>query len=492
MRWIALPLICAAIAGVAATAATARTATPAARSIVEATTGPTPPIRSGLGDSLFQSSQRTTAFAMASQTGATYARLFVYWSVIAPRTLPVSGFNPADPTSPYYHWSSLDSSVAAANANGITPILDIVSPPSWGYSTQPNPAKGTGGSPKLDALGAFATAIATHYDGVAPAAHVFSVWNEPNFNRNFYPQSETYYRSMVNSVADSVHAVDSKDLVVAGELAPYKHTPSKKDKNNVIPPITFMQQMLCLSTGANPHLTCHTPAKFDVWAHHPYSDKGPFGKASVAGGVELGDLPRMNTLLQQAWHLGAISAAKPPQFWVTEVGWSSKPPNTHGVPVGLEARWVAETFYQMWKSGVTVGTWFLLQDEPYPATPFQSGLYLRSTVLANAQPKPLLTPFSFPFVAYLKSHGKVQIWGRDTTSDVQDVAIQEKIGGKPWKTVAMITSNSNGIFEATVSIGAKSTYSMRAVAPGSGNSASFALKVPKNENMSVVPFPAGG
>lgn len=484
VRWVVLPLVCAAVAGIAATAATATGSPPSA------VTPATSPIWTSLGDPIFQSSQATTAYSMAKQAGATYARLFVYWRTIAPKSKPKVGFNPADPNSPYYHWSSLDASVKAANAAGITPILDIVKPPTWGYSYPPG--SWTGGSPSVSALGFFATALAKHYDGVAPApvAHIFTVWNEPNFNRNLYPQSETTYRDMVNAVATSVHKVDPNDLVGAGELAPYKHVASKTDKNNVIPPITFMQQMLCLSTTTPVKRTCKTQAKFDIWTHHPYSDRGPFGKAKVAGGVEIGDLSKMGALLQTAWKLGAISAAKPPQFWVTEVGWSSNPPNTKGVPVGLEARWVAETFYEMWKSGVTVGTWFLLQDEP-KSTPFQSGLYAISNTLATAKAKPLLTPFRFPFVAYIKSSGKVLIWGKVTTNDVQNVAIQEK-SGKTWKTVGTITSNGYGIFTATLPLHASKTWTLRASAPGSGNSGSFSLTVPSDENMNVTPFPAGG
>jgi hypothetical protein len=485
MRWIALPLICVAVAGVVATAATARTD---ARSLIRSTTGPTPPFSTGIGDSLFQGPQAATAFAMASQAGATYARLFVSWASIAPGILPAHGFDPTDPTSPYYSWSALDSSVSAAKAAGITPILNIVSPPGWGYDTLPG--TWTGGSPKIDALGAFATALATHYNGhgSAPAEHVFSVWNEPNFNRNLYPQDPTYYRSMVNAVADSVHAVNPANLVLAGELAPFKHKPSGKDKNNVIPPLSFMQKMLCVSGGSK---TCNETSHFDVWTHHPYSDTGPFGHSKVSGGVELGDLPKMNSLLQSAANLGTIvtGSGQPVQFWVTEVGWSSNPPNRKSVPMSLEQRWMPECMYQMWKSGVTVGTWFLLQDMA-SSTPFQSGLYFRSTSLAAAQAKPLLPGFSFPLVAYLKSHGKVQIWGRDATSDGQDVSIQQRIGsGGAWKTVATITSNKYGIFQATLSLKATSKYWIRAVAPGSGNSLPFALKVPKNENLRVVPFP---
>jgi hypothetical protein len=486
-RWIALSLACAAVIGVAATAATART------TILTATTGPTAPIRTAIYDSLFESTdQQSTAFAMSSQAGASYARIDTTWKTIAPEILPSVDWtlaDQADPDNSHYHWGALDATVTAAVAHGITPILDIVGTPKWAYHVQPGTI--TGGQPDINMLGAFAKALALRYDGSgpAPAAHTFSVYNEVNFNRNFSPQDPTYYRSMVNAVADSVHSVSTSNLALAGELAPYKHAKTKKDPNNVIPPMTWMQQMLCVSNTTPAHRTCSASTRFDVWTHHPYSDKGPFGKASVAGGVELGDLPKMNTLLKTAYQLGAITteSGQAPQFWVTELGWSSKPPNSHGVPLALESRWVSEAIYQSWKSGATVATWFLLQDKPL-STPFQSGLYYLSDSLSHAVAKPLLLPFHFPLVAYLKSGGKVLIWGRDPNGDQQTVTIDMKPGSKAWKTVATITSNNYGIFTATLSLKALATYKIRAEASGM-TSGIFALKVPSNENMSVIPFP---
>ena len=88
----------------------------------------------------------------------------------------------------------------------------------------------------------------------------------------------------------------------------------------------------------------------------------------------------------------------------------------------------------MWLSGVSLVTWFLLQDYPSPS-PYQSGLYFHSSSLAAAEPKPVLTAFRFPFVAYL---GKktVSVWGRDATSDKQLVTVQLRHGTKgPWRTV---------------------------------------------------------
>jgi hypothetical protein len=479
-RPILLALMCLGVAGSAVTAATARPATrPLPRALPTVTTGSTLPLRTGLQDPLLQGSQANLADSMASDAGVTNLRLIVSWKSVAPANLP-QNWDPTDPNSPYYSWGALDAAVSAAQSNGLTPMLNLSSPPSWGYFVQPTAS--TGGQPKIDALGAFATALARRY----PTVHIFEVWNEPNFNLNLSPQDPVYYRSMVNAVADAVHAVNPANLAVAGELAPFKHSPSGADKNSVTSPLDFMSKMLCLSGPTNPTRTCNAVAHFDVWSHHPYSDTGPFGHAKAHGGIELGDLPAMKALLDAAEQLGAISSAKPVQFWVTEFGWSSKPPNHHGAPMGLETRWVAESLYQIWNSGATLATWFLLQDMP-ATTPFQSGLYFGSPSLINATNKPYLQSFLFPFVAYLKSKGKVLIWGRVGTSDKRDVTIQEK-NGSSYKDVATITSNAYGIFTATLSLGAKTKDVLRASAPGSGVSVQFALKPPSNENLHVNPF----
>ena len=476
--------MCAAVVGVVATGATARTS-----SVITLTTGPTPPIRTALFDPLFQGPQQTTAFAMASDAGATYVRLTASWASIAPVSLPPSGFDPTDPASSYYRWTAMDAAVAGAVAAGLTPFLDIAAPPAWGYSVQPKPALAQGGTPKIDALGAFASALAARYNGSgpAPAVRAYAVWNEPNFNRNLYPQSPVTYRSMVNAVADSVHAVNAANLVVAGELAPFKHVPVGADKNSVTPPLGFMKSMLCVSGGPQPQRTCSATAKFDVWSHHPYTSGNPFAKALVGGGVQLGDLPAMKKLLDDAESLGAIDSAHPPQFWVTEVGWASKPPKLGAVPMKLLSRWMSETMYQVWTSGANLATWFVLQD--FASGPFQSGVYFYSPALGNAVAKPILTPFRFPFVAYFKTGGNVLVWGRNATSDQRAVEIQRQaLGQGAWHTVAVITSNSNGIFRATLALGAGKKDWIRAVAPGSGTSLAFALTPPANENAHIAPW----
>jgi hypothetical protein len=133
--------------------------------------------------------------------------------------------------------------------------------------------------------------------------------------------------------------------------------------------------------------------------------------------------------------------------------------------------------YQAWRCGVSLFTWFDLEDQS-GAGPYKSGLYYHAPALSSARPKPVLTAFRFPFVAYL--HGStVSVWGRDATSDLKRVAIQLR-GGKSgsWRTVAYVVANGNGIYRATLKLKAAKEDWLRAVAPGSGRSLAFALKVP--------------
>jgi len=201
---VATGFVCASLLAGGAFAGTARNA-----QVRTYSTRPTRPLRTALLDPhTFSGSDPTTAFTMARQTGATYLRLQVGWQTIAPVVQP-EGFIASDPASPGYSWNTLDTTVEAAESAGLTPILDIVAPPSWAYKTQPEGVNA--GSPDVKALGDFATALATHYDGLTPGVpveHVFQVWNEVNNSLDLSPASASTYRAMVNAVADSVHAVD--------------------------------------------------------------------------------------------------------------------------------------------------------------------------------------------------------------------------------------------------------------------------------------------
>lgn len=439
------------------------------------------PLRTALVDPFVLNRANPAAFALAGSTGAQYVRLTVRWSSIAPAGLP-DGFDAADPTSPGYSWSALDGTVEAAEAAGLTPILDITSTPSWAYAHRPSGLNA--GSPKPAALGEFARALATRYDGQngLPRVDVFEVWNEPNLSLNLSPAHASVYRAMVNAVAASVHSVDPSNLVVAGGLDPFSHRRSSRQTWYSVAPLAFMRSLLCLSKGPNPHATCQQTVEFDVWSHHPYTYGGPFGRARIADNVELGDLPKMEALLRAGTSLNRVVSASPTQFWVTEFSWDSSPPRKRAAPMALAARWTSESLYQAWRSGVSLLTWFGLEDRRSPS-PYQSGLYFHAHRLGDARPKPVLTAFRFPFVAY-RHPGTVGVWGRDATSDRERVQIQFRHGKRgSWRTVAAVVTNADGIFEATLQLKATKKDWLRAVAPGSGTSLAFSLTVPRRPHI---------
>jgi hypothetical protein len=459
------------------------TAAASAHGVRTYSTGGTLPLTTAIADpALYSSSLRATAFELTRGAGATYARLAVNWREIAPDTRP-DGFVATDPNSPGYTWGGLDAAVEAADAAGLTPIMNISGGPRWAYSRRP--IRPNGGTPKVAALADFATALATRFDGSTPgvpAERVFQVWNEPNLSLNLSPVKASKYRAMVNGVADALHAVDPANLVVAGALEPVGHKKVKKIKWYSTAPLAFMRSLLCLSSGKHPHPTCRTPVRFDVWAHNPYTHGGPFAKAKIRDDAELGDLARMRALLRAGVRLHHVVSTHRVQFWVTEFGWDTNPPRPKAASLGLAARWTAESLYQMWRSGVSLVTWFLLQDYPSPS-PYQSGFYFGEQPLDRAASKPGLTAFRFPFVAYLH-RGYVAIWGRDATSDTRTVTIQIRHGKSgPWQDLASVGTNRYGIFKANLRMKASKKDRLRAIASGSGKSLAFSLTVPHAPNI---------
>jgi hypothetical protein len=437
----------------------------------------TPPLRTALFDPLlFSGPEKGTAFGLTRAAGAGYVRIVANWRSIAP-PLPLPGFVAGNPASPGYAWTSLDGMVAAAEAAGLTPIVDVGSAPKWALA--PAVAGLDPVTPTAAALGSFATAIATHYDGRhgAPPVHVFQAWNEPNVSLYLAPVTPAVYRDMVNAFADAVHAVSPANVVIAGGLDPFGHPRRAGMSWYSTAPLAFMRDLLCLSKGSQPHATCGSAVHFDVWSHHPYTFGGAFGHATHPGDVELGDLPRMRALLQAAVRLHHVVSAQPVQFWVDEFSWDTSPPRKGAAPLPLAGRWTAESLYQMWRSGVSLVTWFGVQDRPSPS-PYQCGLYFLSP-LAAARPKPVFTAFRFPFVAYLGKKG-IRVWGRDATSGADVVTIELRRGARgPWRAVARVRTNSFGILQAKLRVEAKARDWVRAVAAsGSDASLPFALDPP--------------
>ena len=449
------------------------------------------PLRTGFVDqAAFAGPSADQSVLRARRVGASIVRLALFWNVAAPQ--PPA--DPTDPGDPAYDWESMDQQVVAAARGGLDPILCLSRPPIWARGTAVG-LPGTWPSPAKYAQ--FAQAAARRYSGTftptggtvpLPRVRFWEAWNEPNAGSELAPQrvngqpvSPAHYRRMVNAFADAVHGVNPGNLVVAGTLGPFGH--DSKDIQ-VVAPMRFMSDLLCVSLQAPHRKTCSQRTRFDIWAHNPYTNGGPNFHAYSPTDASIGDLPEMRALLAAAKRRGTIVSAHAPDFWVTEFSWDTNPPDPRGVPSALHARWVAEALYRMWQAGVSAVIWWRLQDDPLRQTPYQSGFYT-----VGGQPKYSLEAFRFPFVAFRAGNG-VSVWGRTPSGESGSVIVEQR-SATGWISVARLRADRYGIFSRHLPATALAATALRArlIAP-SESSIPFSLTVPPSRR--TTPFGCGG
>lgn len=387
---------------------------------------------------VFTGPNASVGLARAVSAGARAIKIPLFWNEVAPARRP-RGFEPADPSDPAYTWGQLDTQIRQVRRHGLTPIVYIAGAPAWAMhhidgALRPDPGD----------YRAFALASVRRYSGHLaglPRVGIWQAWNEPNKvpAPRFKQGTATWYRTLVNAFAASVHS-EPGDEVVAGGLAPF-------GISTAIAPLKFMRSLLCVSPGPSPHATCHAPLHFDIWSTDPYTAGGPTHLASQPGDVSIAELPEMKAVLDAGVRLGNVATARP-SFWVTEFSWDSDPPDPGGVPAALEGRWVAEALYDMWSSGVSLVTWFTLRDQPLATSVYQAGLYYAGATFAEDRPKPAFTAFRFPFVAF--PIGKqVSVWGRTPAGRAGTVRVEQH-GPLGWAEVGRLATDRFGIFSATL------------------------------------------
>ncbi|HXH88714.1 MAG TPA: hypothetical protein VNI55_08930 [Gaiellaceae bacterium] len=414
------------------------------------------PLRTAIVDDVsFASAAAPLAFDRAGAAGATFVELTLNWRSLAPGgARKPDGFDAGNPADPAYadRWEAFDQELRLATERRLQPIVTILQAPTWATGAgngraglvRPDPAE----------LGLFALAAAKRYNGSfqgLPRVRHWRVWNEPNISLFLVPQfvdgrpfSPGLYRSMVNAVAGAVKSVRADNLVVAGGTAPFRDiTPEVEKVDKRWGPLSFMRELLCLSKALTPK--CKQRVRFDIWSHHPYTSGGPTHNAVLPDDVSLGDLPEMRRVLMAGARSGNIVSRGRVDFWVTEFSWDSSPPDPRGVPARLEARWTSEALYRMWRSGVSLVTWFLLRDEPLATSPYQSGLFYRGATLERDRAKPARQAFRFPVVALPDSRG-VLVWGR-TPSGVRGAVIVEQSFKGGWKRLGLLRTDGYGIFQ---------------------------------------------
>lgn len=436
------------------------------------------PLQTAVTDSVtYVHADTATAFAHTRAAGTSFVRLGFGWKYSGPgedsRTKP-KGFNPADPNDPQWDWPLIDKQVRAAVANGLEPIATLYAPPPWGHLR----VRGVPGLGRPDPRGIalFARAAARRYSGAVrgiPRVRYWEAWNEPNHvgAAGLKKGAGTWYRSVVNRVAAAVDSVHPDNIVIGGSTAPFETQGS-------VAPLQFMRELLCVKGGERPRATCSKKARFDIWAHHPYTSGAPTREAGGGDDVSIGDLPQMHRLLQTAIRAGHVITKQRVPFWVTEFGWDTNPPDPGGVPIALQTRWTAEAMYRMWASGVSMVTWFRLRDDPLRRSFYQSGLYYRGPSIARDRAKPTLYAFRFPFVAF-QQDGRVFVWGRTPAGKPGRVAIEQLVSGG-WRSLGRLRSDRYGIFSRIYATSREGKLRARFLENGE-RSVPFSLEVPPDK-----------
>jgi hypothetical protein len=436
-------------------------------------------LRTGITDERFGGSAPEAAMRLTKPTGASVVRIVLNWHDVAFQFTTGDRTSPANPT---YNWADADRQVKAAAANGLEPLVTVMRAPPWAHDG--GLPEGTSTNPDPVAYGEFAEAAARRYSGSftppgasepLPRVRWWMAWNEPNRRYFLMPQfagssllSPELYRALVNAFAGGVRAADPTNLVVAGGLAPLGVSGSPS-------PLRFMRALLA---SGKPRV------KFDVWSHHPYTSGGPTHKAAGSGDVALGNLPTMRKLLNERFRAGRIDTTRSRvQFWVTEFGWDTKPPDRHryALPTLLHARWTAEALYRMWRNGVSLVTWFKLRDNPFKLSRYQSGLYTTSGARKRS-----FRAFRFPTVAFRRP-GRIAVWGRTPKSTPGKVVIQIRIGAG-WRNLTTLRANANGIFRRSL----RTPYRNGKIRARHRGEASLGFSLTPVADRYVNPFGCGG
>ena len=458
------------------------------------------PIETAVSDlSLFNGQNAGLGLARGRAGGASYVRLQLHWAAVAPEaaTKP-AGFNASDPRDARYSWSALDKQVKLAVANGLEPIVTVTAKaPDWAEAPDGNKVSGVF-KPSPTEYAAFATAAAIRYSGAfsvlgvkLPRVRFWQAWNEPNKGMFLKPQwvngkpySPIWYRAMLNKFTAAVRAIPvvpstAKNTVVTGGLAPVARTEQMAPKE-------FMRAMLCVSKAPY-KATCSYKSSFDIWSHHPYTCGGPSRHALSSEDVVIGDLPEMRDLLLAAVRVGHVGTTQTVRFWVTEFSWDTQPPDPKGVPTALHARWVAEALYKMWRSGVSMVTWFMMRDETFPGH-YQSGFYPNTgRTFVKEQPKLSLTAFRFPFVAYVVD-GRVSVWGRTPPSGALRPVVIERYTSTGWKTIGTLTAGAAGLFAGKFATTTTGYVRARMTLPSGATLASVRFSLARPVDPYICPF----
>jgi hypothetical protein len=285
-------------------------------------------------------------------------RLNLYWNQVA-TSRPA---DPSNPLAPEYAWSSYDEAIQRAQSIGANVLLHVIGTPNWA-----NRGRGWRYAPtRMADLRRFTIAAARRYSGrpladgrVLPAVWRWAAWNEPNLSTflrptwtrvggRLVPVAARTYARICNTVWKAVHDAAREAArpvrVACGVTSPYGKGGTS------ISPIRFIREL----KRAN--------ARFDVYAHHPYSRDKVSSPTTIPRSrlnqVSLGNIKDLFAELTRLY-------GKRKKLWITEYGYQTRPPDPAGVSRARQAAWMrlAHTIARR-HPRIELFLWFLVRDEP--------------------------------------------------------------------------------------------------------------------------------
>jgi hypothetical protein len=157
------------------------------------------------------------------------------------------------------------------------------------------------------------------------------------------------------------------------------------------------------------------------------------------------DFRKLTQPLAVAIRSGRVAPRRRKQLWVTEFAWDSKPPDPNGSRLALQAQYVQQGLYTLWRQGVDVAIYYLMRDGakgPGYKFTYQGGMFFRSHSFATDKAKPAYQAFRFPFAAFRR--GKAcRLWGIAPAAGT--VTIEAKRGGH-WRALTRVRAGRNRVF----------------------------------------------
>ncbi len=123
--------------------------------------------------------------------------------------------------------------------------------------------------------------------------------------------------------------------------------------------------------------------------------------------------------------------------------------NSGGFPLDVQARWVEQTLFLLWKAGASAAVDLQIgdtADRPTVHAGFQSGVYF-----SNGQPKPSSSP-SASVRHRADRQEKIRAWGKAPAGGTLRI---ERLKGGQWVTIRQIQVGAGAVFVAKLKLRGK-------------------------------------